>query len=165
MTRETENPPATADVPAGRVTRILYIEAPIDAVWDAIATPEGLVQWLGDLAVFPDGLRAGAHGRIAWTGEVVLATHVLHADAPHSLSFQWAEGVLVEGGSTVTFTLEPGAHAGETKVKLEEAGFPGLSGAPTDRLARLRGFAQGWTVETDELTTFVESQSAHRLVS
>ena len=35
-----ENPPATVDVPASRVTRIVSVDAPVSTVWRCLVEPD-----------------------------------------------------------------------------------------------------------------------------
>ena len=82
-----ENPPATVDVPASRVTRIVSVDAPVATVWRCLVEPELLARWLGDIAAFPDGVVPGALGRFAWTGEVVLAARIHEVEPQSRFSF------------------------------------------------------------------------------
>ncbi|KAA6433888.1 ATPase [Agrococcus sediminis] len=154
---EFENPPATVDVPGARVTRIVAVDAPRSAVWRCLTEPELLARWLGDIAAFPDGVVAGATGRFAWSGEVVLAARVQELDPESRFVFDWAEGILSERASTVEITLRD--VDGSTQVHLVEHGFP-LEGDDATRREALRALAAGWTVELDELVDLAESLRA-----
>lgn len=154
---EFENPPATVDVPGARVTRIVAVDAPRSAVWRCLTEPELLARWLGDIAAFPEGVVAGATGRFAWSGEVVLAARVQELDPESRFVFDWAEGILSERASTVEITLRD--VDGSTQVHLVEHGFP-LEGDDATRREALRALAAGWTVELDELVDLAESLRA-----
>lgn len=151
---EFENPPATVDVPASRVTRIVTADAPVETVWRCLVEPDLLAQWLGDIAAFPDGLVAGATGRFAWTGEVVLAARIREVTPLSRFSFEWAEGILSGRASIVEVSLA--ATEAGTQVHLVESGFP-LEGDDATRREALRSLAAGWTVELDELVELAES--------
>ena len=149
-----ENPPATVDVPASRVTRIVAIDAPRSAVWRCLTEPDLLARWLGDIAAFPGGVVAGATGRFAWSGEVVLAARILEVEPEERFVFDWAEGILSGRASTVEIGLRD--VDGSTQVHLVEHGFP-LEGDDATRREALRALAAGWTVELDELVDLAES--------
>jgi uncharacterized protein YndB with AHSA1/START domain len=149
-----ENPPATVDVPASRVTRIVSVDAPVATVWRCLVEPELLARWLGDIAAFPDGVVPDALGRFAWTGEVVLAARIREVEPEARFSFEWAEGILSGRASTVEMTLR--RLDGGTQLHLVESGFP-LEGDDATRREALRSLAAGWTVELDELVDLAES--------
>lgn len=151
---EFENPPATVDVPASRVTRIVAIDAPVATVWRCLVEPDLLAQWLGDIAAFPEGVVPDALGRFAWTGEVVLAARIREVEPETRLCFEWAEGIVSNRASTVEITLSPLEDG--TQVHLAESGFP-LEGDDATRRDALRSLAAGWTVELDELVELAES--------
>lgn len=151
---EFENPPATVDVPASRVTRIVAVDAPVATVWRCLVETELLARWLGDIAAFPDGVVPGALGRFAWSGEVVLAARITEVVPDERFSFEWAEGILSDRASTVTITLS--ALEDGSQVHLVESGFP-LEGDDATRREALRALAAGWTVELDELVELAES--------
>ncbi|ERG63371.1 hypothetical protein L332_02750 [Agrococcus pavilionensis RW1] len=150
---EFENPPATVDVPGVRVTRIVAVDADRGTVWRCLTEPELLARWLGDIAAFPDGVVAGATGRFAWTGEVVLAARIRELEPGSRFVFDWAEGILSDKASTVEMTLRD--VDGQTQVHLVESGFP-LEGDDASKRESLRALAAGWTVELDELVDLAE---------
>ncbi|MCH1882933.1 SRPBCC domain-containing protein [Agrococcus sp. ARC_14] len=154
---EFENPPATVDVPASRVTRIVAVDAPVATVWRCLVEPDLLAQWLGDIAAFPDGVVPGAMGRFAWTGEVVLAARIQEVVPQARFCFEWAEGILSGRASTVEITLAE--IDGGTQMHLVESDFP-LEGDDATRRGALRSLAAGWTVELDELVDLAESLDA-----
>lgn len=149
------NPPATADVPSRRITRVATARAEPAAVWTAISQPAHLAGWLGDIATFPAGIKPGATGRIAWTGEIVLAVEVLAVEPGQRLEFAWAEGFMSDAASRVAITLKPDELG--TLIHLEESGFAFPEGDDAQVLRALRSLAQGWTLELDELIAYVES--------
>ncbi|WAC65699.1 SRPBCC domain-containing protein [Agrococcus sp. SL85] len=154
---EFENPPATVDVPAARVTRIVSVDAPCSAVWRCLTEPDLLARWLGDIAAFPEGVVEGATGRFAWTGEVVLAARFLAVEPERRVAFSWAEGILSDRASVVEIDLQE-LH-GATQVHLVESGFP-LEGDDASKREALRALAAGWTVELDELVELAEGLAA-----
>ena len=154
---EFENPPATVDVPASRVTRIVSVDAPVATVWRCLVEPDLLARWLGDIAAFPEGVAPGALGRFAWTGEVVLAARILDVEPEQRFAFEWAEGILSGRASSVEITLAE--IDGCAQVHLVESGFP-LEGDDSTRREALRSLAAGWTVELDELVELAEALPA-----
>lgn len=150
------NPPATADVHSQRITRIVTARAAPERVWEAISRPEQYAKWLGDIATFPSGFSAGATGRFAWTGEIVLAVAVQEVEPLRRVSFDWAEGFMSSAATRVTLSMRPDDLG--TQIHLEESGFSFPAGEPESVLRSLRSLAQGWTLELDELVALVESR-------
>ena len=153
---EFVNPPATADVPSRRITRIVTARAAPQRVWAAISTPEGYSRWLGDIATFPSGFVAGGKGRFAWTGEIVLAVEVLEVVPEQRVMFSWAEGFMSNAATTVTLSIREDELG--TQIHLEESGFAFPQADGESVLRSLRSLAQGWTLELDELVRLVESE-------
>lgn len=151
------NPPATADVPSRRVTRVATARAHPERVWRAISEASELAAWLGDIATFPAGITPGATGRIAWTGEIVLAVEILKVEPGRRLEFAWAEGFMSEAASRVSISLKPDEHG--TLIHLEETGFSFPADDNAQVLSALRSLAQGWTLELDELIAYVEQNA------
>lgn len=152
------NPPATADVPSRRITRIVTARATPERVWRAITAPEDYARWLGDIATFPNGFTEGATGRFAWTGEIVLAVEVQRVEPMCCIAFSWAEGFISNAATTVTISIRPDDLG--TQIHLEESGFA-FDGAESEAVLRsLRSLAQGWTLELDELVKLVEADEA-----
>lgn len=149
------NPPATADVPSRRITRIVTARATPRRVWRAISTPEGYSKWLGDIATFPNGFSPGNAGRIAWTGEIVLAVEVREVIPEQRVAFSWAEGFMSAAATTVTISIRPDELG--TQIHLEESGFAFENADGEAVLRSLRSLAQGWTLELDELVKYVEA--------
>lgn len=149
------NPPATADVPSRRITRIVTARATPERVWSAISKPEEYAKWLGDIATFPSGFEPGGKGRFAWTGEIVLAVDVLEVVPMRRVVFSWAEGFMSNAATTVTISIRPDEHG--TQIHLEESGFAFQKADGEAILRSLRSLAQGWTLELDELVKLVES--------
>jgi uncharacterized protein YndB with AHSA1/START domain len=106
---------------------------PIERVWDAVATPEGLAHW------FPSAveIQPYAGGAIAFSGDPNLpptSGTVLVFEPPRRLAFTW-------GGDELHFDLEPAEAGGCRFVLVNVLG---------DRAAAARN-AAGWSVCLAEL--------------
>lgn len=106
--------------PAMDVRRSLVVPAPVERVWDAVADPDRLSQWLGcdvRLAARPDatGMIRDASGRVR-------RARVVELDPPRRYVFEWwYRGGLPVGeprSSRVEISLS--ADAGGTRVEVVE---------------------------------------------
>ena len=140
------------------IYRERYILAPIEKVWDAIATVEGLCGWFlssvdGDLAV---GSLATFHFKIGVSGPV----KVVERDEPKTFSWKWHPGEVdgctwdkypEEQTTTVRFTLTE--KDGKTTLIVRESGFENI---PESRRATALGLnKRGWTALMDMIKTYV----------
>ena len=99
---------------------------PIDRVWEAIATREGLAAWLMPNDFEPvQGKRFQFHWKkcVGWRGYV--ECEVLAVEPPHRLVFSWI-GDEKQKATTVSFELQ--AVSGGTKLTFAHTGFEGLGG-------------------------------------
>lgn len=123
------------------------IRVPIDRVWAALTTEQGLSKWIGASKVEP---RVGGAFILQLTDDVEMQGHILELEPPHRIVIFWreiSEGTPSEYGTTpdfhseLIFTLAP--VAGGTKLTL------------THRLIRggevMTSFAGGWHAFLDRL--------------
>jgi len=144
--------------PAFEIYRERFIQAPIQKVWDAIATVDGLRGWFlssvdGDLNV---GSMATFHFKKGCSGPV----KVIERDEPNSLSWKWHPGE-VDGCTwdkypedeltTVHFTLKE-TEAG-VQLVVKESGFTNI---PEGRRLTALGLNKGgWTWCMDAIKAYV----------
>lgn len=98
--------------PLADVVKERLLKAPIEKVWQAVATSEGIAEWFMPNDFQPQvgfqfHLNAGPYGRSA--------CEVLEVEPPHRLSFKW------DKDWTITFLLEE--VEGGTKFTLIHGGW------------------------------------------
>ena len=124
------------------------IEHPIEKVWDAIATPEGIEGWLGAAQL---DLTEGGDIRLRFDKTVgnVVTGHVTEVDPPHVLAYAWfANWHNVTSRKTIVrWELSP--KDGGTLVKVIH------SGLAQEDVAR-KDYQGGWPGVVEQLKTYVE---------
>lgn len=125
-----------------------HYRAPVEKVWAALTTPEGLAKWFAAAVV---DLRVGGTISLDWNGEHQADMRITVCDAPRSLAWIWQLG---DRDTLVRFDLVP--EAGGCALTLTHSGVPGvgagvragwhahLEGLP----AALEGHATPWAVKT-----------------
>ncbi|WP_217711123.1 SRPBCC domain-containing protein [Actinomadura sp. NAK00032] len=138
-----------------RIERETVLRHPVERVWAALTTAEGLSQWFGSVAEID--LRPGGRAYFRWDDldQESVATITI-VDPPHRLAFTWP----IEGWrgdeaprTLVTFTLEPIAEG--TRLRLVESGF--IQAA--DQVARTahESNSHGWAAELADLETYLDA--------
>ncbi|MBA8952964.1 SRPBCC domain-containing protein [Actinomadura namibiensis] len=138
-----------------RIERETVLRHPVERVWAALTTAEGLSQWFGSVAEID--LRPGGRAYFRWDDldEESVAT-IMIVDPPHRFAFRWP----IEGWSgdntpltLVTFTLEPVAEG--TRLRLVESGFAQAA----DHVARSahQSNSRGWAAELGDLETYLDA--------
>ncbi|GAA2605430.1 SRPBCC domain-containing protein [Actinomadura fulvescens] len=103
------------------IEREVVLAHPIERVWAALTTAEGLARWFA--SVVEIDLRPGGRAFFRWDDDESVAT-VAIVEPPHRFAFRWAiEGLPQEDAlrTLVEFTLEPVAEG--TRLRLVESGF------------------------------------------
>lgn len=138
-----------------RIERERVLRHPVERVWAALTTAEGLSQWFGSVAEID--LRPGGRAYFRWEDldDESVAT-ITTVEPPHRLAFSWPMEGWPEGEAPqtlVTLTLEP--VAGGTRLRLVESGF---AQAPDDvsRSAH-EANSQGWTTELGDLESYLDA--------
>ncbi|MET7710362.1 SRPBCC domain-containing protein [Micromonospora sp. NPDC005413] len=123
-----------------RIERTLDVAHPIERVWTALTTTDGLAGWLGEKAEIDD-LRPGAEIRVCWGGTWSVL-RIETVEPPHRLCFAWPLDGLPPGDPRRTH-VEIVLHAvgGGTRLGLTETGFAQL---PDEFAAAYRGNLEGW---------------------
>jgi len=113
----------------GDIEHTVEIDAPRDAVFDALIKPEQLQRWIAtsDVIVEP---RAGGQYDLGW-GQNSGALKILDIAPSETLRLAWPEG---DGQTVVSWTLE--GSGGKTRLTLVHSGF-----APD---AKTGGLNAGW---------------------
>ncbi|GIG68728.1 SRPBCC domain-containing protein [Phytomonospora endophytica] len=140
---------------ADTIERVLVLRHPIEKVWAALTTAEGLSRWFGSIADID--LRPGGRAFFRWDDldDETVAT-IETVDPPHRFSFRWRLEGLPEKTSPrtlVEFRLEPVPEG--TRLHLTESGFTQAA----DHIARPAHDANshGWTAELADLETYLDA--------
>ncbi|WP_158088565.1 SRPBCC domain-containing protein [Thermoactinospora rubra] len=105
-----------------RIEREIAIAAPVERVWDLIASPASLARWFPGAAM---ELREGAPARFDLGAEDIINGVVERVDPPRLLSWRWclAPGHSVQDDRTTLVTLTLTGEGGRTRVRVVETGF------------------------------------------
>jgi len=133
------------------VRKQIEIEAPIDRVWAALTTSDGLLGWFPTERAEID-LRAGGRLSLVWpedAGEGLVDV----VEPPARLVFRWRPTETDRPFTTVAFTLEEIPMG--TRLTLVESGFASLP----DQVAQQsqEDNDAGWDEELGELKTYLEA--------
>lgn len=138
------------------IERRLELHRPVEQVWAALTTAEGLGTWFGERAEVD--LRVGGEIRLAWESSGDTATLVVErVEPPHLLVWTWGISGLPDDDprrTTVTFALEPTATG--TTLTVVEQGFAQVDDADLHGPA-FEGNERGWTQELGELVAYLDA--------
>ncbi|MEV4251004.1 SRPBCC domain-containing protein [Streptosporangium canum] len=137
------------------IERVVVLRHPIERVWAALTTAEGLSLWFGSVAEID--LRPGGRAFFRWDDldEESVAT-IAVVDPPHRFAFRWAIEGLPEADAPQTlvdFTLEP--VPGGTRLRLVESGF--TQAAADAAHSAHKANSQGWDAELVDLETYLDA--------
>ncbi|MEV0644301.1 SRPBCC domain-containing protein [Phytomonospora sp. NPDC050363] len=137
------------------IERVVVLRHPVERVWAALTTAEGLSRWFGSVAEID--LRPGGRAFFRWDelDEESVATIEVVAP-PHRFSFWWRVEGLPEADAPrtlVEFTLEPVPEG--TRLHLVESGFTRAA----EDVARSAHAAnsQGWNEELADLESYLDA--------
>ncbi len=126
----------------------MILDAPVDDVWRAITTGEGIRQWFAPIAEVDPKL--GGKATIGW-GPGMEGTAPITAWEPNA-RFAWTEDHGPDGQRVVEFTLE--AEGGKTKLRMVHSGF-GAASSFDDEFDSTHG---GWLTFLACLRYYVEAR-------
>ncbi len=140
------------------IRREMRFTLPIQRVWKAISTPEGLSHWFSDRVEMDP--QPGGEINFDWEEYGKVQGKVEALEPPHRFTFRWgAHGssrtgpFTSENSTLVTFFLEEDAQG--TRLIVHETGFAGLE---TDlQEDAWRENDRGWTVELGELQEYLST--------
>ncbi|WP_043626476.1 SRPBCC domain-containing protein [Nonomuraea candida] len=137
------------------IERVTVLRHPIERVWAALTTAEGLSRWFGSVAEMD--LRPGGRAFFRWDDldEESVAT-IVTVNPPRRLVFSWPiPGLPADGAphTLVDFTLEP--VPGGTRLRLVESGFA-QAGPAAARSAR-QANSHGWDAELADLESWLDA--------
>ena len=135
-----------------RIERTVRVERPLEQVWAAITTAEGLGTWFGQSAEVD--LRVGGTATLSWDGGHQASLRIERIEAPTVFGYTWGIYGLPDGDvrrTYVEFTLAPDGAG--TSVTVVESGFAQL--APDEHDKAFHGNTDGWRSELDELVDYL----------
>ena len=135
-----------------RIERTVRIERPVDDVWAAITTAEGLSSWFGQRTEID--LRVGGEARLTWDEGHVANLRIERLEPPTVFGYTWGIFGLPEGDARrtyVEFTLA--AEGTGTSLTVVESGFAQLT--PDEHGTAFHGNTDGWRSELDELVAYL----------
>ena len=153
-----------------RIERTVRIDRPLERVWAAITTAEGLGAWFGDSAEID--LRVGGTAKLTWSGGETAQLRIERLEPKTIFGYSWGINGLPEHDprrTYVEFTLTPdatgtstgsatgsstGSGAG-TLVTVVESGFAQLD--PDAHHKAFDGNTEGWASELAELVAYLHA--------
>jgi uncharacterized protein YndB with AHSA1/START domain len=136
------------------IERTVRLERPVEAVWTAITSAEGLGTWFGNSAEVD--LRVGGTIRLAWDTGDKATLRIERIDPPTVFGYTWGMYGLPESDARrtyVEFTLAPDGAG--TSLTVVESGFAQL--APDEHDKAFNGNTAGWKSELDELVAYLHA--------
>ncbi|MDY7085358.1 MAG: SRPBCC domain-containing protein [Actinomycetota bacterium] len=138
-----------------RIERTLEIAHPVDKVWAALTTAEGLGTWFGHRAEVD--LRVGGEAKLAWDSGDTATLTIERVEPTTVFGYTWPIHGLPDGDprrTYVEFTLAP--SAGGTTLTMVESGFAQLPEA--EHKTAFSGNTGGWTNELGELVAYLDGK-------
>ena len=119
-----------------------WIDATVDAVWDAVTTPEGLQGWLSPAKV---DLRHGGVIDLDFGESGLAGGTILELSAGTSVEFEWA----FPGEPRSVLRVELAPKDGGTRLTLNHRLLPG---------DQVIGYGAGWHAHLDQLNELLTNQ-------
>ncbi|MEU8135742.1 SRPBCC domain-containing protein [Streptodolium elevatio] len=140
---------------ADRIEREVVLRHPVERVWAALTTAEGLSRWFGSVADVD--LRPGGRAYFRWddldqdsVGTIVVV------EPPHRFAFRWPIGEMPADDASQTlveFVLEPVSDG--TRLRVVESGFA-QAAADVARAAH-QANSLGWDGELVDLGAYLDA--------
>jgi uncharacterized protein YndB with AHSA1/START domain len=138
-----------------RIERELMLRHPVERVWQALTTAEGLAGWFGSAAEID--LRPGGRLWMRWESlDVEAEATVTVVEPPHRFGYRWGiDGLLPDDPhrNDVVFTLSPTADG--TRLRVVESGFDQVV-EDVGRAAH-KDNSEGWDSELADLVAYLDS--------
>lgn len=138
-----------------RIERDIWVKAPIERVWRALADSQEFGAWFRVTVGGPFVPGETARGHITHPGyeHLTWAARIERMDAPHDFAFTWhpyavdpEKDYSAEPPTLVEFRLEPEGEG--TRVRVTESGFDRIPAERRDEAIRMnsRGWTHRWTI-------------------
>jgi len=137
-----------------RIERTVELAHPLDKVWIAVTTADGLGAWFGKEATID--ARPGGAGRMTFASGLSVEMRVERVEEPHVFGFTWRIPDLPDDDprrTYVEFNLEQ--VGASTRLRVIEAGFAQL--ADDTRRSAYDSHAEGWATELGDLATYLDA--------
>ncbi|MFF0307657.1 SRPBCC domain-containing protein [Streptosporangium sp. NPDC004379] len=135
-----------------RIERTVRVNRPVERVWDAVTTAEGLGAWFGDSAEID--LSVGGTAKLTWKSGDAAELRIERIEPRTVFGYTWHIHGLPDHDprrTYVEFTLTPDGDG--TVVTVVETGFAQLE--PAEHRGAFDGNTQGWAHELDELAAYL----------
>jgi uncharacterized protein YndB with AHSA1/START domain len=135
-----------------RIERTVRVDRPLERVWTAITTAEGLGTWFGNSAEVD--LRVGGSAKLHWDSGDDAELRIERLEPQTVFGYTWGIMGLPDGDprrTYVEFTLQPDETG--TTITVVESGFAQLE--PDAYSKAFEGNTGGWASELDELVTYL----------
>jgi uncharacterized protein YndB with AHSA1/START domain len=135
-----------------RIERTVRIDRPLERVWAAITTAEGLGAWFGNAAEID--LRVGGTAKLTWEGGDAAQLRIERLEPKTIFGYTWGINGLPDHDQRrtyVEFTLAPDDLG--TTVTVVETGFAQLE--PDAYGKAFESNTDGWAKELDELVAYL----------
>ncbi|MGW0503140.1 MULTISPECIES: SRPBCC domain-containing protein [Micromonospora] len=135
-----------------RIERTVRIARPVDDVWAAITSAEGLGTWFGQRAEVD--LRVGGIATVAWDSGERSQLRIERLEPKTIFGYTWpVHGLPADDPrrTYVEFTLNPDGDG--TSLTVVETGFAQLG--PDEHDVAFAGNTRGWASELDELVAYL----------
>ena len=140
-------------IPA-QIEKDVFIEAPIDVVWQIVTEPDQIRQWFSDEAEID--LRIGSSGRLRFKSGDSYQVQIEVLDPPRRFAFRWVqpEGSIARADNSmlVEFTLQ--AEAAGTRLRLIESGFDTIDWSDPQKQKYADEHTIGWQTILDRLRDY-----------
>jgi uncharacterized protein YndB with AHSA1/START domain len=136
-----------------RIERTVRVDRPLERVWAAITTAEGLGTWFGDGAEVD--LRVGGTAKLTWKSGDAAHLRIERLEPKTIFGYTWGIYGLPDQDprrTYVEFTLTPDDSG--TTVTVVETGFAQLE--PDAHQKAFEGNTRGWASELDELVAYLD---------
>lgn len=142
------------------IRREMDFPLPVERVWQAVSTPEGLSKWFSDQVEQDE---TGRELTLIWDEYGSHRAKVEAVEPPRRFAFRWGahgytpgEPFTAENSTLVTFFLQEREQG--TRLTVLETGFAGL--APEHRRASFEDNTGGWETELAELQAYLSAMEA-----
>ncbi len=137
-----------------RIERTVRIDRPLDRVWTAITTADGLANWFGHSAEID--LRVGGTATLTWDTGDTAHLRIERIEPKTVFGYTWGINGLPDDDprrTYVEFTLVPDETG--TTVIVIESGFAQLEADLHGKA--FEGNTSGWASELDELVAYLHA--------
>lgn len=138
-----------------RIIREIFINAPIQTVWELISQP---AWWVGD-APGPDKVQVDGSRVVADTKYGQFPVLIEQSEPPNYLACRWSSsfpGEEPKGENSTLVEFKLTSKDGGTLLKLVESGFSQLAVSEQERRKFFKGNVHGWEMQMEVLRKSAE---------